>query len=396
MAYDIKIYGEDIRHTSNTPSYITSATKGIDGKDGQNGTSMYLVNYDISNDFYKDVIIKKINNNIMLSSDADIKQEGRAYIDGDLILSSDKTIYRIIKDNDIYDIETIGKLQDDNIINNFKDDIINVHINVEYGSDFIGCPDTRSYETNSRNSCYLKISPKIFTTKSTGYTYFLKIYLYNKKYMCYEDYALKKGLSDTESLNVPYDLSLSNNSMEFFKKIEIPLFEWYNTETPYDASTYDMKIPDIVFDLLHPSGNNISVQHTSNGYNIDVSNGEYIVSNNVDFTLTNNNKPEDFHTNIQLSKRKLYNNKVVYNYRSGESCYFSGILSDENISLADYEKESTSLTYTNIVWNEMYNFLTSEKNKFELVCVNNISHKVEIVDLKNSNIKLKFVNRNEQ
>ena len=127
MAFDINI--RDCKHT---PSFITAALNGDVGMEGQRGTSLYFSNYDLSNDYYKDIVIRKLTNNVMLSSDADIKQEGREYINGDLILCTDKRIYMVKKEHDVYDIECIGILQDENITNNFKDNIINVTLDVTF------------------------------------------------------------------------------------------------------------------------------------------------------------------------------------------------------------------------------------------------------------------------
>ena len=66
MAYNINIYGEN-QHQLNdvkTTSFVSPAPKGAGGSDGEQGTSLYFVDYDLLNDYYKDIVIKKITNNI--------------------------------------------------------------------------------------------------------------------------------------------------------------------------------------------------------------------------------------------------------------------------------------------------------------------------------------------
>ena len=80
---------------------------------------------------------------------------------------------------------------------------------------------------------------------------------------------------------------------------------------------------------------------------------------------------------------------------AGDSCYFSGLsMTAENVNnFSDYT-DNTQLSFDKKC-KEMFLFLTSDKNKIEIVCVNKNTRRVEIIDTKNSNIKCKFILREE-
>jgi hypothetical protein len=322
----------------------------------------------------------------MLSSDADINQGYREYIHGDLILNTDKSIYTIKKEDDVYDIEFIGKLRDDNLVKDFKDNVINVLINVYFGSGNLKITSYRHYDT-SKSTKYLRIEPSIYTLKDTNYDYFLRIHLYNKKTFQFGDYAFDKSLSIG---NYDFDLSLTNNNMEFYKKMEIPLFDHQkdqNGNFPTYNSNYTMYVPEMALDKMHPSGNDIDVKASRDelgGYNIifDSTCKNYGITRNLQEPFDNTTQYEKMHTQVQFTK---YEGRI--NYRGGESCYFSALRDSAN-SLAEYLDETISDSH---LYNEMFNFISSDKNIYELVCVNKTSHKIEVVNLKDSNIKMKIV-----
>ena len=391
MAFDINI--RDCKHT---PSFITAALDGDVGMEGQRGTSLYFSNYDLSNDYYKDIVIRKLTNNVMLSSDADIKQEGREYINGDLILCTDKRIYMVKKDDDVYDIECIGILQDENITNNFKDNIINVTLNITFETLKTGTYRNSKYTTQIHDdTACLYIKPRIYTLKDDDdtYDYFLRIHLYNKKYMHGGEYNLKTE-NDKPSA---FGLSLTDKYIEFYKKIEFELCNVQDNDD-YDSSIYDIIIPDIAMDLLHPSGNNIAFNYEPNSdYAFKKEYDTYKCVEGgaifVEPAHINNTHVSNFKEIVQLEKYILYD-VPNYNKMAGDSCYFSG--------LSVYTDDSTyPLTYpANLLsiherCKEMFSFLTSDKNKIEIVCVNKNTRRVEIIDTKNSNIKCKFILREE-
>ncbi len=412
MAFDINI--RDCKHT---PSFITAGLEGDVGKEGQRGTSLYFSNYDLTNDYYKDIVIRKLTNNVMLSSDADIKQEGREYINGDLILCTDKKIYEIKKENGVYDIECIGILQDENITNDFKDNIINVTIKVSFDELSIGTPPSsvKQKSFTTRKTACLTLQPRIYTlVKSKDdeneddnniYEYFLRIHLYNKKYMHDGEYSLKRGLSyePEDSLSdgpkEPFGLSLTNKYIEFYKKMEFRLCN-VTEEQPYDER-YNIVIPDMAMDLLHPSGNNICFNYDNSPKDEDFLfqiDDDYKCIKYDDASIPkydnlNNLNNNELSCYVQFEKNTI-GDKVYYNRRSGESCYFSGMSKDDGrYNLNDDEK--CSMSYDERC-EQMFSFLTSEKNKIEIVCVNTETRRVEIIDTKNSNIKCKFILSNDK
>ena len=399
MAFDINI--RDCKHT---PSFITAALDGDVGMEGQRGTSLYFSNYDLSNDYYKDIVIRKLTNNVMLSSDADIKQEGREYINGDLILCTDKRIYMVKKDDDVYGIECIGILQDENITNNFKDNIINVTLNITFET-----LKTGTYQNNKASiSVYddvacLKIEPRIYTLKDDNdnneYEYFLRIHLYNKKYMHGNEYSLK--YEDKIEPDNPFGLSLTDKYIEFYKKIEFELCNVQENAQENDnyESMYDIIIPTTAMDLLHPSGNNIAFHYDTNSkYSIIKEDKEYICIESGIYTIEpkdiDNARIADFNNIVQLESN-IVDNRVCYNVMAGDSCYFSGLsMTTENVNnFSDYT-DNAQLPFDEKC-KEMFLFLTSDKNKIEIVCVNKETRRVEIIDTKNSDIKCKFILREE-
>ncbi len=389
MAFDINI--RDCKHT---PSFITAALDGDVGMEGQRGTSLYFSNYDLSNDYYKDIVIRKLTNNVMLSSDADIKQEGREYINGDLILCTDKRIYMVKKDDDVYDIECIGILQDENITNNFKDNIINVTLDVTFETLKTGTYRNSKYTTQIHDdAACLYIKPRIYTLKDDDntYDYFLRIHLYNKKYIHGGEYNLKTE-NDKSSA---FGLSLTDKYIEFYKKIEFELCNVQDNDD-YNSSIYDIIIPDIAMDLLHPSGNNIAFNYEPNSdYAFKKEYDTYkCVEGGAIFiepAYINNVHVSNFKDIVQLEKYILYD-VPNYNKMSGDSCYFSGlsVYTDDTIYPLIYPANSLSIHER---CKEMFLFLTSDKNKIEIVCVNKNTRRVEIIDTKNSNIKCKFILR---
>ena len=408
MAYEIKIYDNDNKdfvRGRDVTSYTNPAPKGEIGPDGLRGTSLYFVDYDLTNDYYKELVIKKITNNIMLSSDADIKQEGREYVSGDLVLASDKSMYRIKKDDGVYDIEYIGKIHDRNITEDYKDKIINIVVNVSSSVGKMTTPSMRWYHNEISDACYktayLTIIPKIYTLNDISnkeYDYFLRISLHNKKYFTFGDYTLKNRLFDEEHKPVEeYDLSLSNNHMSFYKTIEIPLIEFCRDNNGTfkcidgddDVSNYIL-MTEMAMDKLHPSGNNMSI--SPRGISYDRSRRLYIYTPVKVPNLINNESYYDIMSaQLQLSTRKIDNN-IEVNYRSGESCYFSGVCETPGIvRLQDYVDSIQSNDSLEITRSEMVKFLTNDKNILELVCVNKNTGKTEFVNLNNGTIKCKFV-----
>lgn len=422
----------DIFSNSFTPSYINPAINGVDGTEGKLGKSLYFTNYDLSNDYYKDIVIKKISNGMLLSSDADIKLEHRNYVDGDIIITNDKLVYNITLNDDLYGIKLIGKLQDENIVQDYKDNILSVNLDIKFDKIQTPLVSNRSLDasidvngiqsvdfSNADNTLYcIRIKPFINIIDSNNYNYefYLKIKLYNSKNILGEEYSFIKGVSDND--NTANNLSETDNIITFFKNIEFPLTkkcaDGYTSDTDNEYILSDMSL-----DKLHPSGNNIDIKLTTSGLrtqndktvgNIVYDNGEYILDllddeleNAKNTTLDKvkdavKEKLEQSHTYIQYPRElDLYGN-YRYNFRGGESVYFSGMIDTKNYefgmkhSVNNYHTAVKNIDHDKnykYVCEHMLDFLLSPNNIYELVCVNTETNWAEIVDLKNNtNIKL--------
>lgn len=411
---------------SYTPSFSNVSENGNIGAEGNLGKSLYFTNYDLNNDYYKDIVIKKISNNMPLSSDADIKLEHRHYINGDLILTNTKMMYMISLKDDTCDIKLLGKLQDKNITEDYKDNILSVNLNIEYSSiktplisnrsldssiDINGVPATKNIEDCDNTLYCLNINPIIELSNVddyNNYMFYLRIKLYNKKTISEGEYYFIKGISDNE--NVP-NMTNDNNTIEFYKTIEFLLNKRNDTE----STTY--VISDMSMDKLHPSGNNIDIKITNKlndelySVNIIYDDGEYIMDisneNNISEIINKaknaiNTSLEHSHTYIQYPREiDLYGN-YRYNFRAGESAYFSGMTPPKSTGLQysvnEYHKiiKDTKYGYRDYVCEHMLNFLLSPNNKFELICVNTKTNWSEIIDLNSStNIKMIINKKNE-
>ena len=152
-------------------------------------------------------------------------------------------------------------------------------------------------------------------------------------------------------------------------------------------------------DLLHPSGNNIAFHYdTDSEYSIIKEDKEYICIESGIYIIEpkdiDNARIADFNNIVQLESN-IVDNRVCYNAMAGDSCYFSGLsMTTENVNnFSDYT-DNAQLPFDEKC-KEMFLFLTSDKNKIEIVCVNKETRRVEIIDTKNSNIKCKFILREE-
>lgn len=417
-----------------TSSYINPSNKGEDGEDGKTGTSLYFTNYDISNDYYKDIVLRKIQNNTLLSSDSDVQLEGRIYVDGDLVLTNDKYMYQISLYNNTYDIILIGKIQDENATNDYKDKILSVNLKIEKTLETISVNSNRTL--SGTNKIYgLAITPSIYILGdlkgiNSGYDYefYLRIKLHNKKYMTSGEYAFYEGTSDNESIEYP--LSLSDNNVIFYKTLEFNLNKHVKGDngeyTGNDTITYFLS--DMSMDKLHPSGNNIDVKLSTNssvlgGLTVNDNKliGNIIYDKDKTYKLeTNytdikdletakrlqfeNKNMRDSHTSIQFPREIDINGQFRYNFRGGESAYFSGMLPSTikinnvthktgmNYPVKNYEtmiKNCTDETIKDYVCEHIKDFILSENNTVELICVNTNNNWCESVEIgKDTTIKL--------
>lgn len=134
--------------------FIEKAQSGTEGKNGIPGSSLYFIDYDLSNSYYKELIIKRIENNYILSSNKGTKLIGRTYCIGDIIMTQNLNIYRIIESINTtsthkYDIEYIGSIMNkkENETPSISDRFVDVEF-VEYEKTIKECivPVNRSFD----------------------------------------------------------------------------------------------------------------------------------------------------------------------------------------------------------------------------------------------------------
>ena len=473
--------------------------RGVEGKDGLSGSTVYFINYSTISDDLKSTLLTRIND----STDLNGSDDTIIYHHNDLIIceiseSVYNYIYRIIKtgnESKPYDIERLGYLESETNVLNIFDYIHSVKLNRgEYTTTECHVPVNRSYEYSTANNLsYVNgvnvedaagcvsdysealrllfgfyVEPEISLTYRNiinYYDFYLKIHIKNRKTILgRSNLPIMKGFSDTYKSNINEEPFTDNNNINnvlFEKVIEIPVSKlWRNGNRD---EVIDKKrsyyISDMACDKLHPSINNYSSAffdpYRNNGYITSVKDSDlypfhffmfkyslvdyddyYCIGKNIakNITSTNNtilnyiisaskncynsidiNNPSS--TIIQYSKNPNVNSPCEYcevYYRSGESAYFSSMISNDHFpsncfdsSVQQYTKNVSSLSCINFdqyvaaqrslnknlnlnyeygessetfcdnrinvvknyVCEEMNKFIFNENNVFELVCV---------------------------
>ncbi len=486
--------------------------RGVEGKDGVRGSTVYFINYSTISDDLKSTLLTRINGSTDLNGSGDT----RIYYNNDLIIceiseSIYNYIYKIIKTDNIskpYDIERLGYIESETNIANVFDCIHSVKLNRDaYTTTECHVPVNRSYEYSKTNNLVTAnnlvyvdgaghqddasicasnysdalrllfgfyVAPKISLTNRNiinNYEFYMKIHIKNRKTILgRNNLPILKGFSTEYKANIneePFTDNININNVLFEKVIEIPVSKsWRNgnsDEMIDEKRSY--YISDMACDKLHPSINNYSSAffdpYRCNGYitsvidnysfpfhffmfkysfnnYLNIDNNYYCIGKNI--TKKSSNSPVDSSilneiisaskrnynapdsssassTIIQYSKNPNINSSCKYcevRYRSGESAYFSSMISDnhfpsncfdpsalqqtkniaslscntfdqyvasqrslnKNLRL-DYEYGDSSETFCNkrinivknYVCEEMNRFIFNENNVFELVCV---------------------------
>ena len=272
--------------------------RGVEGKDGLSGSTVYFINYSTISDDLKNTLLTRINE----SSDLNGSGETRIYHNNDLIIceiseSIYNYIYRIIKTSsksNQFNIEKLGYITSKNNIVNIFDSIYSLKLNKkEYSSTDCHVPVNRSFEySNSENLTYINglgneyasdgvsdyssalrllfgfyIRPEIkITDKSNAdnYDFYLKIHIKNRKTILgRNNLPILKGYSDTWKSNIneePYTDDNNIGNVLFEKVIEIPVSKiYYSGSIDHTIKAYKSYfISDMSCDKLHPSINNYS------------------------------------------------------------------------------------------------------------------------------------------
>ena len=481
--------------------------RGVEGKDGVRGSTVYFINYSTISDDLKSTLLTRINESTDLNGSGDT----RIYYNNDLIIceiseSIYNYIYKIIKTDNIskpYDIERLGYIESETNVSNVFDCIHSVKLNRDaYTTTECHVPVNRSYEYSTANNlsyvdgawhqdsasrCVSKysealrllfgfyVAPEISITNRNiidYYEFYMKIHIKNKKTILgHNNLPIRKGFSNESNRQAPINEEpfTDNNNINnvlFEKVIEIPVSKLWrngNRDEMIDKKR-SYYISDMACDKLHPSINNYSSAffdpYRCNGYITSVidndsfpfhffmfkysSNNYLNIDNNYYCIGTNITKKDIISVNskilneIILASKRNYNTLYISSassriiqyskntninspcksyevrYRSGESAYFSSMISDDHFptncfnpyapqqtkhiaSLScntfdeyvasqrslnkkldlNYEYGEQSETFCdnrinvvkNYVCEEMNKFIFNENNVFELVCV---------------------------
>ena len=205
------------------------ATYGLDGKAGERGsagTSIYFSSYNLAdNSIERNEAIGKINQNKILSKYVD-QPNGRAYINGDLILDTTGTIYRLNIGNIITFVKIINL---NNIINDneyFKanDNRIYFDASTATGFDIVSgktVPEDSTYplrvlntEENTNTSDYNLVS--LQAKNGTDISKYLNI-IYNKNDDAFYVNTNSKLALDASSIVINGNDAINSELTDYYK-----------------------------------------------------------------------------------------------------------------------------------------------------------------------------------
>lgn len=267
--------------------------RGVDGKDGLSGSSVYFLNASEITESSKTELITKIQNSLNLNNNTAAVRE---YRNNDLIIcelseSIYNNVYKIVISNSEtkkYNIEKLGYIYIDTNIVNVFDSIHSISLGKgSYIETQCHVPVNRSYEvsditdlqyssdisvtsyTNALRSLFgFEIHPTIRLTNednANNYSFYLRISVKNSKSILgRNNLPMYHGFSDANTSSTvvhaePVTDTEYENIINFEKVIEIPVTKYY-----YDGSSDNLIgenynpyfISDMGCDKLHPSQNN--------------------------------------------------------------------------------------------------------------------------------------------
>lgn len=258
-----------------------------------------------------------------------------------------------------------------------------------------------TYEQAYRGMYGIKFLPIIKFNESVDnkdrYSFYLRIYLKNIKHIQNGCFSLFKGYSDVFNAytlnNNPLmkepDSSTNSSNFEFYKYIELPLID-FDSSNKY----YPTFISDYVADKLHPSGNNISVNYTSNpngskkqtyNYNSKTDYWSRFTTNELSDIGYSVDKRNYALTDLDYQKinfndllYKGYNNihPMIQYYKRTLSSYDCSVISDYNYDWmeidfirdeyrCDYVIASTNLWNKTNAWSYILPILPNKKYKIK-------------------------------
>ena len=273
--------------------------RGLAGRDGTSGSTLYFVNYVDITDTIKTNLLRNIQNSYTLDGSS---QALREYQNNDLIIckvgqSIYNNVYKITRNQktNVYDIEKVGQLIVKTSVKNIFDTISRVKLNIgEYKETTCHIPVNRSYETNSKSDFLYKngygdyslsetsysdalrtlfgfsLHPTITITDKTNaenYNFYIKIYIKNTKSILGRNFiSIRDGYTNANTassviLKEPVTVENNIDMISFEKVIEIPVTKYYSGPQGDDLiepNYNEVFLSDMGCDKLHPSLNNYS------------------------------------------------------------------------------------------------------------------------------------------
>lgn len=386
--------------------------RGLAGRDGTSGSTLYFVNYVDITDTIKTNLLRNIQNSYTLDGRS---QALREYQNNDLIIckigqSIYNNVYKITRNQktNIYNIEKVGQLIVRTNVKNIFDTISSVKLNRgEYKETTCHVPVNRSYETNSasyfryqngygdyslsttsysdalRSLFGFSLHPTITITDRTNaenYIFYLKIYIKNTKSILGRNFiSIRNGYTNANTSSYvirkePVTVENNIDMISFEKIIEIPVTKYYSGpqgDEIIDTNYNEVFLSDMGCDKLHPSLNNYSSSffdpYRNRGYmtaakdsdhypfhafsfsysqafNKYIINGQTIIKPNRNKAILESVLNKQTNTYVYSSDVIQYSKDPVVsdtycrvNFRSGESAYFSGMLSNTMFPSEDFE-----------------------------------------------------------
>ena len=273
--------------------------RGLAGRDGISGSTLYFVNYVDITDTIKTNLLRNIQNSYTLDGSS---QALREYQNNDLIIckvgqSIYNNVYKITRNQktNVYNIEKVGQLIVKTNVKNIFDTISSVKLNIgEYKETTCHIPVNRSYETNSisyfrymngygnyslsatsysdalRTLFGFSLHPTITITDRTNaenYNFYIKIYIKNTKSILGRNFiSIRDGYTNANTASSvirkePVTVENNIDTISFEKVIEIPVTKYYSGpqgDELIDTNYNEVFLSDMGCDKLHPSLNNYS------------------------------------------------------------------------------------------------------------------------------------------
>lgn len=279
------------------PGFVNVGQDGQEGKQGSHGNSFFILDYELNNSYNIELTLQKIDKNLSLTSlDSSLNSllAKRPYKEGDILMTSDKTCYKLIKSNTNslfnnykFDIKKLGSIR-----NSYKSNVKNIKIfdftgtTIEYdwyiNSQEIGkmtktysstiktCyPNHKNENAKADDNFYAKDSSmftnncvwlkficevdkintdsSLIESKLSNNVYSLEMNLYNEKLIDNNSIPSETYTYEPSDSNISVN-DLSKYKIPFYKKLEIPNLSTIKNKSYLDANDrYDDDLNALLF-----------------------------------------------------------------------------------------------------------------------------------------------------